>query len=72
MLKKILFILAILSNQSVFACSVCFGGGNSNLIRGFTWGIGLLLGLPFLLLGSLIGMIVYSIRKNKRHVEVHP
>jgi hypothetical protein len=47
------------------ACAVCFGGSSPDLARGFTWGVLILLLLPFVLMASLVGLIVYHIRKNK-------
>lgn len=68
-MKQALIALTVSLSQPLMACTVCFGGADSNMIRGFTWGVGILLSLPFLLLAGLIGMIVISIRKNKRHVQ---
>lgn len=61
-------LLSGLFLDSVEACTVCFGGADNNMIRGFTWGIILLLSLPFLLSAGIISMIVYSIKKRKSHV----
>ena len=48
---------------SVHACTVCFGGDDANLIRGFTWGIWILLVLPYTL-GA--GLVLLIIRGSKR------
>ena len=47
------------------ACAVCFGAASQNLVKGFFWGILLLLLLPFLLMGTLVGLIVYHTRKHR-------
>jgi hypothetical protein len=52
------------------ACAVCFGAPGSALNRGFFWAILLLLVLPFLLMGSLVALVVYHIRKGQR--PTHP
>lgn len=51
--------------SAVSACAVCFGGAEGNLKRGFTWGIVILLMLPFVLTAGFIGMIVKASRKAK-------
>lgn len=72
MFRKFTLLTILFLPYPLMACSVCFGGADSNLIRGFTWGVGILLGLPFILLAGLGGMIVYSARKHKRHVQARP
>jgi hypothetical protein len=52
------------------ACAVCFGAPGSAWNRGFFWAILLLLVLPFLLMGSLVALVVYHIRKGQR--PTHP
>ena len=49
------------------ACAVCFGGGSSNLVRGFTWGVVLLLALPFVLMTALVTAIARATRRQKNH-----
>lgn len=61
-----LAMTALLPSLS-YACAVCFGGADGNLIKGFTWGIALLAILPFALMATLFGLIVFSIKKNKTH-----
>lgn len=50
--------------SSVWACAVCFGEGNSDLQRGFYWGILMLLLLPLAILSVVGGKIVASSRKK--------
>jgi len=62
----ILLILAFFLPSLSDACSVCFGGTNKELARGFTWGIIILGSLPYLLLASFFGYFYYHTKKNKR------
>jgi hypothetical protein len=71
MFKHIVFLFALFISKSAMACAVCFGGADSKYIRGFTWGVGLLLVLPFLLMGGLVSLIYFSAKKHKRH-EIRP
>lgn len=48
------------------ACSVCFGGANSEMVRGFYWGVILLGSLPFALMALLFGLIVHHTKKSKQ------
>ena len=57
------FLIAVPS--AVSACAVCFGGSDSNMVKGFTWGIALLLVLPFALMAGFISMIVQASRRKK-------
>lgn len=59
------FILFLLFTVPSFACTVCFGGADADLRRGFTWGILLLGALPYLLLSLFVGYIIIQTRKNK-------
>ncbi|MCG3205109.1 MAG: hypothetical protein KCHDKBKB_01826 [Elusimicrobia bacterium] len=60
-------LILLIPNLS-YACTVCFGGADGNLIRGFTWGVALLGSLPFLLMIGLVTLIVKS-TKNRKHPE---
>src|SRR5206468_230998 len=59
------WLLVLSAPKAAQACAVCFGGANSDLSRGFFWGMLLLLLLPFTLVGLFIGAIVRSSRKEK-------
>jgi len=61
-----LFQLILLLPQVSSACTVCFGGADSNLQRGFFWGIVVLGALPFLLISFFVGTLIVISRKNKR------
>lgn len=66
MTRALLLSSALLfSADSARACSVCFGGANSDMVRGFYWGVILLGSLPFALMALLFGLIVYHTKKNK-------
>ncbi len=58
------FLSLFLVPSAAHACAVCFGGGDSNLTRGFFWGILIMLILPFALMGGLITAIVRSTRRK--------
>ncbi len=59
----------ILLPSASHACAVCFGGGDDNLVRGFTWGVAVLGILPFALMAGLITLIVRAARKHKPHEQ---
>jgi len=64
--SPVIFFICLLNfTPDVMACTVCFGGADSNLARGFTWGIIVLGSLPYLLLTSFICYFIYHNRKNK-------
>lgn len=52
-----------LSTQ-VSACSVCFGNPDSNLTKGFGWGIISLLGVVVLVLGSIVSFFIYLAKRS--------
>ncbi len=52
--------------SAVSACAVCFGGADSDLRKGFTWGVLILLLLPFVLTAGFIGMVVKASRKSRQ------
>jgi len=56
---------ALLSKTPLLACTVCFGGVDSDLSRGFYWGIMLLLLLPFAIISVLAGLIIHHTRRSK-------
>lgn len=56
--------VTLIPSTLTFACSVCFGGADSNLTRGFTWGISILLVLPFALMSGLALLIMTHMKKR--------
>lgn len=50
------------------ACTVCFGGTNSNLQRGFYWGILLLLLLPLGIFSTVAIKIYISCRQKNQSI----
>jgi hypothetical protein len=60
------FLALLLAPAAARACTVCFGGAGSDMVRGFYWGVILLGSLPFLLIAALFGLIVYHTKKNKQ------
>lgn len=67
MKAALLFLLASIIPGLAQACTVCFGGADANLVKGFTWGIILLLILPFTLAAGLITMVARASRRKKAH-----
>ena len=54
-LRHLLFALA----RGARACTVCFGQGeNPDLPRAFTWGVVLLIGVTFLVLGGFVATVI--------------
>ncbi len=66
-LNVVVFTIFLASPQMLSACAVCFGGGDMNLTRGFTWGVAILLFLPFVLIGGFVSVVAYHVRKKKHH-----
>jgi hypothetical protein len=50
--------------QWIYGCAVCFNGQSPDMVKGFTWGIVLLLALPFVLISGLVGLVIYHMKKN--------
>jgi len=63
-MRRTLTLLLVFMPAMAQACSVCFGDPGSPMAKGFYWGILLLLALPFTLLASFVGYIVYHTRKK--------
>ncbi|MFN0117507.1 MAG: hypothetical protein ACKVQC_04330 [Elusimicrobiota bacterium] len=62
-MKFVFFSLSLFLIKSASACAVCFGGDNSNMTRGFFWGVVVLLALLFSL---ILGLTTWIIRASKR------
>ncbi len=60
----VIFLLLMVLPDLGWSCPVCFGEAGSNLAKGFTWGILLLLTLPVILLGTIAYKISSSIRRK--------
>jgi len=67
MIKKLLTTVVLISLEAslAHACTVCFGNPNSDLSRGFFWGIVLLGSLPFMMIAGFVSFLIYSSRKKK-------
>lgn len=61
--------LLILRPESALSCGVCFGADSENagLAKGLTWGLFLLLGSTFAVLGT---MVVGVLRMERRRVAL--
>lgn len=68
----ILAVCAILVSalSRLDACTVCFGAPDSDMVKGFTAGIWILLVLPYSLAAGLIALIIYHVRKKNRREEL--
>jgi hypothetical protein len=65
-LSAVLACLFAAVPSAVSACAVCFGGSESNLARGFFWGVLLLLILPFALTAGFITMVMRASDRRKK------
>jgi hypothetical protein len=62
--SAVLAVFLVAVPSAVSACTVCFGGPDSDLVKGFTWGVAILGALPFLLAAVLITKIAHHTRKR--------
>ncbi|MBI4057466.1 MAG: hypothetical protein HY399_07985 [Elusimicrobia bacterium] len=62
----------LINSHLAQACVVCFGGADSQLKKGFYWGIIILLALPFLLIGLIGGKIYLSAKKQRTLLSHQP
>jgi len=71
-MKRLLSVLLFLPT-SVYACPVCFGRGEdqAGLVSGFLWGITILLGLTFSIVGVLIATVI-RIEKSRTLSDAAP
>ena len=58
-------LIFLFSPTLLEACSVCFGGTDGELRRGFFWGILFLGALPLLLVASFVGTLFRNAKKNQ-------
>ena len=64
----LLLLTGILSFASVpvaSACSVCFGDPNSSMVAGAKAGVAVLLGIVAIIVGAIVGIAFYWIRRAK-------
>ena len=57
----------LVGTTPVAACSVCFGDPNSDMAKGVTAGITVLLGVVVTVLLSIIGVMLFWIRRARRY-----
>jgi len=66
MKKSLLTLISfILFPGIALACTVCFGDSDSNLTRGFFWGVVLLGALPFTMITGFLTYLFLHSRKQK-------
>ena len=65
-LSAALLALQALAPKAALACAVCFGADSENagLAQGLTWGLVVLLGSTFTLLGSMVYAVVRIERRR--------
>lgn len=58
-------LVALVQHPAVLqACSVCYGDPDSNMSKGLSWGIGVLLGVVVIVLGGITSFFVYISKKS--------
>jgi hypothetical protein len=63
LLAAVLTFLA-LHPAALQACSVCYGDPDSNMSKGLTWGVAVLLGVVVTVLGGITTFFVYISKKS--------
>ena len=66
-LASLVALVHSLGTSPVAACSVCFGDPNSDMAKGATAGITVLLGVIVTVLLSIVGVIFFWIRRARRY-----
>lgn len=64
----LLFVVIIVTCVWVadsFACSVCFGDPKSSMVSGAKAGVAVLLGILTVIIGAILGMAFYWIRRAR-------
>lgn len=61
----LLLITLFLLPAAALACTVCFGDSDSNLTRGFFWGVVVLISLPFTMMAGFATYLYLHFRKRK-------
>lgn len=73
LLAAVLYCMVHFSAAEVIACSVCFGDPNSDMAKGVTAGITVLLGVIVTVLLSIVAVMSFWIRRARRFARVsHP
>ena len=60
-----ILLIAAMVPSDVFACSVCFGDPNSPMTHAAKVAVLFLLGVVFTVLGGILGMVLFWIRRAK-------
>jgi len=63
-------VVLIASASNVFACPVCFGAAETNIIDGTRLGIVVLLGITLAVQGGFLAFFIYLNRRAKRIAEI--
>jgi hypothetical protein len=56
----------VLAGNPVYGCAVCYGDSSSPLAMGLNWGIASLLGVVFVVLGSIAGFFIFLAKQSAR------
>jgi hypothetical protein len=51
------------SSSSALACAVCLTGANDPTAEAFNWSVLFMMASPYLVVGSVVGWLVYSHRR---------
>lgn len=63
-------VVALLAQDLAQACAVCLGSSaNDPFSRGLTWGILFLAAMPFTIVGSIGGWLLYQYRRRPKVVR---
>ena len=52
-----------------WACAVCLGGGSDSTIDGYNASVLFLMSTPYLVVGSIVGGLIYSYRRALKRSE---
>jgi hypothetical protein len=58
------FLTLMLLPGAVHACSVCFGKSDSDLAKGFNWGVFTLLGVVGFVLSGFVAFFIYLAKRS--------
>jgi hypothetical protein len=75
MLRRIYFIIMAVSvtllvhTATLWACAVCLGGENDSLTDGFNASVLFLMTMPYLVVGSIVGGLIFTYRRALKKRE---
>jgi hypothetical protein len=66
------FGVILFGSEALLACAVCFGDPNSDMVKGANAGILILLGVVVTVLGAIVGVTLFWIRRARLLKRVTP